>query len=67
MERVHLSVNGMENSQSKTSLKNALEKLDGVQMINVDLGRGSVEIGFNNPTAEADIKSCIENTGYTIG
>ena len=66
MDRIHLSVNGIQNSQSKTSLKNALEKIEGVQIINIDMGQGSVEVGFNDPVTEADIMSCIENTGFMI-
>jgi len=66
MERIHVSVNGIENSQNKTSLKNALEKIEGVQMINVDMGQGSVEVGYNDPATDVAIKSCIENTGFTI-
>jgi len=66
MERIHVSVEGISNTQDKTSLKNALEKIEGVHMINVDIGQGSVEVGYNNPATEASIKSCIESTGFSI-
>ncbi|QEH68172.1 heavy metal-associated domain-containing protein [Cellulosilyticum sp. ST5] len=66
MNKVHCSVSGLQNSTSKTSLKNALGKLDGVQMINVDLGRGSIEVGYNEATSENEIKHCIESTGFSI-
>ncbi|WP_410495116.1 heavy-metal-associated domain-containing protein [Cellulosilyticum sp. ST5] len=59
-------MSGLQNSTSKTSLKNALGKLDGVQMINVDLGRGSIEVGYNEATSENEIKHCIESTGFSI-
>lgn len=66
MERIHFSVNGIVNSQSKTSVKNALEKIVGVRMVNIDMGQSSVEVGFNDPATEAAIKACITNTGFTI-
>lgn len=66
MEKVHYNVSGMANSQSKTQLKNSLNKLDGVQQVAVDLARGSVEVGYNDPANETQIKDCIENTGYSI-
>lgn len=66
MNRVHYNVSGLANNESKTKVKNALDKLTGVQMVNVDLARGTIEVGFNEPANETEIKSCIENTGYTI-
>ena len=44
MEREHYIVNGLGNENIKTQVKNALEKIDGVNKVCVDLGRGSVEI-----------------------
>ncbi len=66
MEKVHLSINGLTNSQSKNDLKNALNKIDGVQKVNVDFHRGSIEVGFNDSTSETEIKSCILNTGFKV-
>ena len=66
MNRVHYYVTGLQNTQNKTQVKNALEKLEGVQMVNVDLGRGSIEVGYNEATSESAIKNCIEHTGFSI-
>ena len=66
MNRVHYNVSGISGTQCKTKIKNALNKVDGIQMVNVDVSRGTVEVGFNEPANEAQIKSCIETTGYTI-
>ncbi|MEG0773779.1 heavy-metal-associated domain-containing protein [Clostridium sp.] len=66
MENVHYNVSGMANSQSKTQLHNALEKLQGVQQIAIDISRGTVEVGYNAPASENKIKDCIEHTGYTV-
>lgn len=66
MEREHYIVNGLGNENIKTQVKNALEKIDGVNKVCVDLGRGSVEIIYNEPATSEEIKSCIENTGHYI-
>ena len=62
MNRVHYYVIGLQNNTEKTQIKNALDKLDGVQMVNVDLGRGSIEVGFNQATGEDEIRKTIEHT-----
>jgi copper chaperone CopZ len=50
----------------KTQLKNALAHLDGVQNVNVDLARGTVEVDFNDPVNEKEIKRAIENIGCKV-
>lgn len=66
MDRIHYEVTGLQNSQNKTQIKNALDQLEGVEMVNVDLGRGSIEVGYSEPTKECEIKACIEHTGFKI-
>lgn len=66
MNRVHYNISGLQNTQIKTQVKNALEKLDGVQMVNIDFQRGSVEVGYNELTEESEIKQCIEHIGCEI-
>ncbi|WP_195952812.1 heavy-metal-associated domain-containing protein [Clostridium saudiense] len=66
MKREHYIVNGIANENMKTQIKNSLEKIDGVNNVCVDMSRGSVEVIYNNPTTEQEIRSCIENTGHKI-
>jgi copper chaperone CopZ len=66
MNKLHISVSGIANTQMKTSLKNSLEKIEGVQMINIDMARQTVEGGFNSPANENDVKKCIEHTGFKV-
>ena len=66
MEREHYIVEGLANENMKTQVKNALEKIDGVSKVCVDLGRGSVEVIYNEPATQEEIKSCIENTGHNV-
>ncbi len=66
MNNVHYNVNGLYNVPMKTQLKNALEELDGVQKVNVDLHRGTVEVDFNEPAAENEIRRTIEHIGCKV-
>jgi copper chaperone len=66
MNRVHYNISGLQNIQMKTQVENSLEKLDGVQMVNIDFARGSIEVGYNESTKENEIKQCIEHAGCRI-
>jgi len=66
MNKVHYTVSGLQNTQIKTQVKNVLKDLDGVQKINVDLGKGSIEVGYNDSTKENEIKQGIEHVGCKI-
>lgn len=67
MDTVHYNVSGMAGSESKTKIKNALDEIEGVQEVAVDIARGTVEIKYNNTANLENIKQCIEKTGYKIG
>lgn len=66
MNKMHYNISGIKNSEIKTQLKNALDKIDGVSIINIDAARGSVEVGYNESTDENKIRSCIENVRCNI-
>jgi len=66
MNKSHYEVTSLQNTQMKTQVKNALDKIDGVQMVNVDLGRGTIEVGYNDKADECCIKDCIQNCGCQI-
>lgn len=67
MNRLHLNVSRLLNSQTKTQLKNVLNDIQGVQMVNIDLSRGSIEIGYDEKeTNENQIKQTIEHVGCKI-
>lgn len=66
MNKVHYNVSGLLNNQIKTQVKNALNDLDGVQKVNVDLGRSSIEVGYNKAISEEEIRNGIEHVGCTI-
>ena len=66
MNREHYIVNGLVNETVKTQMKNSLEKIDGVNNVCIDLGRGSVEVIYSDPATKSEIESCIEKTGHHI-
>ncbi|MEG1004357.1 heavy-metal-associated domain-containing protein [Clostridium sp.] len=66
MNREHYVVNGLVNESVKTQMKNSLEKIDGVNKVCVDLGRGSVEVIYGEPATKSEIENCIESTGHQI-
>jgi len=66
MNSVHYNIGGLAGPESKTRVKNALNKIEGVQNVIVDVPRGTIEVKYNEKTSEGEIKNSIENTGYTI-
>jgi copper chaperone CopZ len=66
MNNISLNVSGIANSQMKTSLKNALDKIPGIQSVNIDKFLGTVAVGYNDPANEHQIQGCIEETGFKI-
>lgn len=66
MEREHYIVEGLASEFVKTQVKNALEEIEGVNQVCVDLGRGSVEVIYNEPATPQEIKDCIKSTGHNI-
>lgn len=66
MKTVHYDVKGLVNSESKTKLRNSLDKIEGVQEVAIDIARGTVEVDFNEPATVEDIKECITHTGYPV-
>jgi copper chaperone len=66
MNKVHFNVNGLLGNEMKTQVKNVLDDLDGVQKVNVDLVRGTVEVAFNEPANENQIRNSIEHVGCKV-
>lgn len=66
MRIIQYNVPNLLNAQSKTQLRNALDKVEGVQEVAVDFARGIVQVGYNPPADGNEIKMCIENTGYRV-
>ncbi len=57
MEKIHCLVDGLGSSTNKTQVKNALENLEGVQKVCVDVSRGSIEVMFNERQVRVKLKT----------
>lgn len=66
MKKIQYEVDGLVNAQYKTQVKNALDKVKGVQQVGVSLENGCIVVEYNAPADESQIKACIEKTGLTI-
>ncbi len=66
MNTVLCSVSGIQNKECKTQIKNALDKIKGVQEVGVNLTTGTIKVEYNEPATEVEIKDCIEHTGFKI-
>lgn len=66
MDRVQYNISGVENVLKKTAIQNALNKVDGVGMVNIDMVKSHIEVGFSDPATEQQIQQAIERTGTHI-
>lgn len=66
MDTLICSVSGIPNKESKTQIKNALDKVKGVQEVGVNLSTSTIKVEYNDPATAQEIKECIENSGFKI-
>ena len=66
MIKSHYYVTRLQNAEMRTQLKNSLYEMDGVNMVNIDIGRRSIEVGYDESIDENTIRKCIENIGVKI-
>lgn len=66
MNHVNYEISSMRNNTMKTSLKNALDKIEGVQKVSVNFARNFIEVEFNEPVQESEIRNCVEKTGFKV-
>lgn len=66
MNKITFKVDGIRNNIEKQQIKNALDKIEGVQEVAVDRGESCIEIEYNNPASVLEIKECIRGTGIKV-
>ena len=66
MNKMLCSVSGIQNEAQKTQIKNSLNKIKGIGEVGVNLATGTINIKYNDPATETDIKNCLENTSFKI-
>lgn len=67
MEKVTISVDGMNCGHCKAAVEGALSKLDGVSNAEVNLDAKNVTVEFDGgKVTEAALKNEIEEAGYDV-
>lgn len=66
MNTMLCSLGGLESKESKTRIKNALNKVEGVTQVGVNRTSGTVSVFYQEPATEMSIKNCIERSGFKI-
>lgn len=62
-----LHVNGMTCGHCKESVEGALNEIDGVENVEVNLGNGEVDVTFDETkTTLAQLKEAVEEQGYDV-
>lgn len=64
--QTQLKVSGMKCEGCKRAVIKALEKVDGVNLVNIDLPTGQVQIETEKPVDQSELIQAIEKAGYTI-
>lgn len=66
MERVRYHVSGVANKAAKLIVKNSLDKIDGVQHVSIDMRQSTIEVEYNEPADEKQIRDCLNGAGQVI-
>ena len=62
-----LKVTDMSCGHCKAAVEGGLKQLPGVERANADVGRGTVEVSYEDGTVTTeDLKGAIEEAGYTV-
>jgi copper chaperone len=61
------NVPDMSCGHCKAAVEGVLKELPGVERANADIGRGTVEVSYEDGTVTTeDLKGAIEEAGYTV-
>jgi len=62
MNQMLCNVSGIQKKELNIQIKNSLNKIDGVREVGVNLATGTIDIKYNEPATEINLKNCIENS-----
>lgn len=67
MKNITLDVKGMTCGHCKMNVNGALEELEGVDSVDVNLETGKVDVSFDESKVnKAKVKEAIEEKGYDV-
>lgn len=61
-----LTIDGMSCEHCVMRVKNALEQLDGVEKVEVDLANKRADVQLNQDIDESTLTSAVQETGYSV-
>ena len=64
MNKLNLNVPAMHCHHCLHTIKMELSELEGVDAVNVDLDQKSVDIDFDDPATEAQIRDLLQEINY---
>lgn len=64
MKNVTIRVDGIRNDTEKQHIKNALDKIEGVEKVAVDPTNRTINVEYNPPSTEQEIVVCIKSMGH---
>jgi len=66
-ENLKLKIKGMHCSSCKSDIQRSVQKLPGVESVNIDLRQGTVEVVCDSPAVRADaVTRAIQRLGYKL-
>ncbi|MCM3760781.1 copper chaperone CopZ [Alkalihalobacillus oceani] len=67
MKTIEIKVEGMSCQHCVAAIENSVGKLSGVEKVQVDLGKGTATVSYNEGSvAQAAIEKEIEEQGYDV-
>ena len=66
MSTVTYTVTGMTCGHCVNSVTEEVGELPGVQQVEVDLSTGAVTVTSEQPLAESDVRTAVEEAGYQM-
>lgn len=66
MKNFKFNLEGIQYTDSQNKVKNQLQRLNGVQDISMDIDHKLVNVTYDWPATEIEIKDCLENNGFKV-
>ena len=66
MKHITLTSADIHCESCATSIRNTVGNLDGVESVDVDVAAQTVEVTFDEPATEQNIRSTMEDAGFDI-
>lgn len=66
MEKTTVKITGMDCQHCAKAVQTTLEKIDGIEQVNVDLENATAEIGYQNKKNISLWKEAVDKAGYSL-